>query len=75
MPATFHGTTSEQDRLTIAINRHCHCPQTGDGLAPDESCSVHQFLHNQRILDGLLAFYRLRGRLLAEEFQPTKAKE
>ena len=66
----FHGTSAERDELLAALARNCTCQPDADGHT--KACPAHDLLHDQRILDRLIFDRRIRGRLLAEEWYPSR---
>ena len=57
----WHGDTTEMIALMTAIEHNCECKgMTG-------TCSAHQLLLSQRVIDGLIFVRLMRERLLAEE--------
>ena len=67
----WHGTRAEALELLDALDRHCACRVTPDGVRVS-ACAPHEMLSgDQRAMDGLLFVRRIAARLRREEFHPT----
>ena len=66
--AEWKGTSQAWDRLKASVQEYCACvadPGTGAGTYV---CPSHRMLAtDQRALNGLLFYYRISWRLIAEE--------
>ena len=68
MAATWNGTKAEAGRLLAAIARNCTCRDNA-------TCPPHAMLvgaNAQKIVDSLLFSYRIRERLIIEEFNTSR---
>ena len=61
----FHGTQAEAEQMVTAFAHHCECD-----IAKQYVCNGHKaMLESQRFVDSLLFMRRIRGRLVAGEWQ------
>ncbi len=64
---TWRGTQTEAAELLSALNHHCQCQESSDGLDV-VLCEAHLLLEDQRALDRLLFARRIAARFTSEEF-------
>jgi hypothetical protein len=66
-PVVFNGTEAESAALIAALAKNCGCLYGPDKLKVTFLCAAHGMLHDQRALNGLLAYRHLADRLRKEE--------
>ena len=69
----WHGTRAEGLELVAALDCHCSCGFTPQGLRVTVCASHQLLLSDQRALDGLLFSRRIVAQLRSEEFRPQVA--
>ncbi len=70
---TWRGTQTEAAELLSALNRHCNCEESTNGMSVS-MCATHLLLDDQRALDRLLFARRIASRFLAEEFGVVRSE-
>lgn len=77
MATEWHGTLAESLALNAAVAREfkCDCSHDDEGRIVNP-CAGHRWLSSdQRANDGLLFASRISGRLIAEEWRPSRREE
>lgn len=61
---TWNGTPQEAKRFMKAVAKNCACSVVQNGR-----CPPHRLLEDERVLNHLIFAYRIRERLILEEWQ------